>query len=356
VQAKFPLYWFKVSPHLIKQIHSTASAPIHFYNENNVGNLLLYPCHPWYVDSISKQPLIQKAIKLGLIIEVGLLGEDHYPTSSFRTVFLPKTNSFMKFSIHVRLTNCIRKNAWYELDNAVLLTQLICQCSENALLHCPKFSVMKEPAATTIDLSSIADGQRNVNVQEVIECFGILYRNGISEVDQAKYQPQMAAALFAWNKSGISLCAQMLQQLASEHGQSYFDFAVQWFDDYLDALSLGVFHYSFNLGIAFEPHLQNTVIGFENGLPAHVWIRDLEGTKLMESDWSISKLSELSEKARSSVYYSRKQGWNRIAYCTLINNISEAIFHISVGQQGLEYKLWLSIAGAIALWQSNEST
>jgi len=355
VQTKFPLYWFKISSHLLKQMYCDEIPPLDAISKINPTDELLYPCHPWEVKTILKQPLIQKAIKLGLISEVGELGEDNYPTSSVRTIFIPKTNIFMKFSIHVRLTNCVRKNAWYELESAVFLTNLIRKSSSLVLTHCPKFSVMNESSATTLDLSSIANDNDQANIQEVIECFGILYRDGITEEEQMKYQPQMAAALFAWDKGGESLCAKLIQDLAVEHEQSYSTFAIQWFNQYLDALLPGVFHYFFSLGIIFEPHLQNTVIGFENGLPAHIWIRDLEGTKLMESHWSSDKLSGLSQKARSSVYYSRSKGWKRIAYCTLINNISEAIFHISSKQESLEPQLWSSLANAIELWQSKES-
>lgn len=355
VQAKFPLYWFKIAPHLLKQMHCGEFLPLDSITKINPTDELLYPCHPWEVQTILKQPLIQKAIKLGLITEMGELGEEIYPTSSVRTIFIPKINGFMKFSIHVRLTNCVRKNAWYELESAVLLTSLISKISNSAETHCPKFSVMSESAATTLDLSSIADGNNQANIQEVIECFGILYRDGISESKQCQYQPQMAAAFFAWDKKGDSLCANMIQQLASKRGVSYSSFAIRWFNGYLDALLPGVFHYFFNLGVAFEPHLQNTVIGFEDDIPAHIWIRDLEGTKLMESHWPASEIAEVSEKVRDSVYYSRAKGWNRIAYCTLINNISEAIFHISTKQENLEATLWLSLAGTIKLWQSKES-
>jgi siderophore synthetase component len=355
VQAKFPLYWFKVAPQLLKQIYCSELPPLDLVNKINPTEALLYPCHPWEVSTILKQPLVHKAMQLGLMSEVGFLGSATYPTASVRTVFVPQTNSFMKFSIHVRLTNCVRKNAWYELQSAVLLTRLISECSTRALIHCPKFSVMPEPAATSLDLSPIAAAGQRDNIQEVIECFGILYRDGIAEYLQKKYQPQMAGALFAWDKNGDSLCVKKLQSLAAARGESYSSLAVQWFDAYLDALLPGIFHYFFNLGIAFEPHLQNTVVGFENGLPAHIWLRDLEGTKLMHSHWPADKLSELSEKAKDSVYYSREQGWNRIAYCTLINNISEAIFHLSAGQQALETQLWQALAAAIEQWQLNES-
>ena len=87
-------------------------------------------------------------------------------------------------------------------------------------------------------------------------------------------------------------------------------------------------------------------------MPCCVWIRDLEGTKLLPEFWSPESLNQLSERARQSVYYSREQGWNRIGYCTFINNISEAIFFIAEGDQTLEKTLWNSVKSAIVRWQS----
>jgi siderophore synthetase component len=356
VQAKFPLYWFKIAPQFLKQMSGDEFPPADLIGQVNPTDELLYPCHPWEVDTILKQPLVKKAIKAGLILGVGTLGEDVFPTSSVRTVLCKKTNSFMKFSIHVRLTNCVRKNAWYELESAVQLSKLIKPHTQKNSLHCPKFSIMHEPAASTLDLSSIACADEIDNVKEVIECFGILYRDGISHALQEQYQPEMAGALFAWDKKGDSVCVQRIQALAMQQNSDYGSLASKWFDAYLDALLPGVFHYFFDLGIAFEPHLQNTVVGFENGLPAHIWLRDLEGTKLMQSHWPKNSLQEMSKRARSSVYYSRELGWNRIAYCTLINNVSEAIFHLANGNRELEASLWLALAEAVKNWQVKEGT
>ena len=91
--------------------------------------------------------------------------------------------------------------------------------------------------------------------------------------------------------------------------------------------------------MVLEPHLQNTVIGFDSGLPTRVWIRDLEGTKLIPSYWPEEKLGHLSSGARASLYYTQVQGWKRIAYCTLVNNLAEAIFHLtSVHQTSAQQK------------------
>jgi len=104
--------------------------------------------------------------------------------------------------------------------------------------------------------------------------------------------------------------------------------------------------------VAFEPHLQNTLIGFDEGLPCCVYVRDLEGTKLLPNYWPMEKLSSLSERAQQSVYYSREAGWRRIGYCTLINNLSEAIFHLADGDNALETLLWEELLNQLKKWQT----
>jgi siderophore synthetase component len=42
-----------------------------------------------------------------------------------RTVYDPVADVFCKFSLNVRITNCVRKSAWYELAGSVALTRLL---------------------------------------------------------------------------------------------------------------------------------------------------------------------------------------------------------------------------------------
>jgi siderophore synthetase component len=97
----------------------------------------------------------------------------------------------------------------------------------------------------------------------------------------------------------------------------------------------------FRQGVVLEPHLQNTLLGFDQqGLPCRVWVRDLEGTKLVPQHWSAAQLEHLGERTRASLYYTPEQAWKRVAYCTLVNNLGEAIFHLAAGDDRLEQRLW----------------
>ncbi|EPF7752305.1 IucA/IucC family protein [Vibrio parahaemolyticus] len=358
VGAQVPLYWFEVDTSLLDVLSSDGDAnpaqrmlqqlaPQHTTSNGKT----LYPCHPWESYTILSNPSVKRAIEQGKITPLGLGGEKMQPTSSVRTLYHPDMDWFAKFSINVRLTNCVRKNAWYELDSAVQLTSILKPIRENEQLHNPVFKVMTEPYATTLNLESVAEHNWDDNTK-ARESFGILYRENfsLSEVDILK--PTLAGALFAYDKNGNSCIAQRLKNKARTTQNRYSDIATLWFERYLHCLIPGVFNYYFKHGVAFEPHLQNTLIGFEQEMPCCVWIRDLEGTKLLPEFWPAETLTDLSERARQSVYYSREQGWNRIGYCTFINNISEAIFFIAEGDEPLEQTLWNAVQSAIVRWQS----
>ncbi|ENP8339394.1 siderophore biosynthesis protein PvsD [Vibrio harveyi] len=357
VGASVPLYWFEVDNTLLDVLRSderhTPKSMIEQLapEKPHSGDATLYPCHPWESYTILQNPLVQRAIEQGKMTPLGLGGEKMLPTSSVRTMYHPETEWFAKFSINVRLTNCVRKNAWYELDSAVQLSSILHPIKESEQLQNPVFKVMTEPFATTINLESI-DSEQKEDLTKARESFGILYRENLSLCEIDVLEPTLAGALFAYDRNGDSCIAAQLETKAQASETTYHNIATLWFERYLHCLIPGVFNYYFKHGVAFEPHLQNTLIGFEKGMPCCVWIRDLEGTKLLPEFWSPESLNQLSERARQSVYYSREQGWNRIGYCTFINNISEAIFFIAEGDQTLEKTLWNSVKSAIVRWQS----
>jgi siderophore synthetase component len=356
----FQLYWFEIDPSVIEYLGNKAFdlscvSPGVTQEASNRASATLYPCHPWEVEKILGNPLVKKAIELGLIKPLGYQGQPWAPTSSVRTLYHPDSSLQMKLSIHVRLTNCVRKNAWYELESAVVLTELILGVGESIREDCPAFTVMPEPVATTVDLSSLAANTKlnhELLAESGRESFGILYRESISRADRESYQPALAASLFSWDSSGQSVIAESLKGVSARGGMSYDELATLWLTDYLAVLMPGLLRYFFDAGIVFEPHLQNTVIGFTDGMPSRIWIRDLEGAKLLPEKWPEHSLSKMSERAKSSVYYSREKGWQRIAYCLMINNISEAIFHLSAGNNDLESRLWDRLRLSLNEWQA----
>lgn len=349
VRASFQLYWFEVDDTLVRSEGGCNTATDETFSRLHSSGLGLYPCHPWEAEALLKEPLVQAAIGRGLLKPLGPLGEEVSPTSSVRTVYHAALDYQLKFSVRVRLTNCIRKNAWYELESAVALSRILGELAPRVQGICPAFALMLEPLSSTIDLGELAAELNLAGVERCRESFGILFRRNIPVLERAQFQPEVAAGLFAWNRRGESEIVMRLREIASERNAAYSAVAGEWFAHYVDALLPGICHYLFHYGVVFEPHLQNTVIGFRDGMPVRVWIRDLEGTKLLPEHWPAERLAGMSRRALESIYYSREKGWQRIAYCMLINNFSEAIFHLADGDPGLETALWQQLREAIAV-------
>jgi siderophore synthetase component len=349
---RFPLYWFRVDPRLRKDYGIDVGDTL--IRAAGGGNL--YPCHPWEVDLILVNPAFQAARERGWIEPVGPRGLALSPTSSVRTMYHPDLDYFLKLSIHVRLTNCVRKNAWYELESAVALTRLLQPVWNDVRRRVRGFDVLTEPAATTLDFNAASDDADAVRA--LTESFGMLYRDTLGAVMRERYEPRVAGALFATDRNGARPCEAMVRSHAAKAGLRYDEAAVRWFDSYAALLLDGVWLAFFEHGVVLEPHLQNTLLGFEDGLPARVWVRDLEGTKLTDSAWAGERLEGVSARARESLLYPRALGWKRVAYCALINNLGEAMFHLAAGAgdghafERLEQRLWDVVGGIALSWSA----
>ncbi len=320
-----------------------------------VGYQLL-PCHPYQLTRFQSEPLFKAAVAAKQIILLGQSKNTWYPTSSVRTLYDPQSDFFLKFSLHVRLTNCVRKNAWYELESAIFITNLLKRFGASAGAYFPAFSLMAEPASVTINLHKWQPDADHEQVKTLSEAFGLLFRTAYGEGEVNQHQPRVAGALFADDEQFNSVMAGVIAALAKRRNISSVEASLLWFDAYVELLLRPIFYYFFKLGVIFEPHLQNTVIGFSDHLPSLIQLRDLEGTKLVEGKWSDQQLQGMSVRARQSVSYSREQGFKRIAYCALVNNLSEAIHHISGCDLDLEKRLWSMVKAEIIEYQQDFGT
>ncbi|QKJ87617.1 siderophore biosynthesis protein [Paramixta manurensis] len=348
VSARFPLFWFRIDPSLL-QVRGAAPVTSML---NTLVDEHCYPCHPWEVQHITRSPLYARAFSAGLITPLGLRGPTFAATSSVRTLYREDLPYYLKLSIHVRLTNCVRKNAWYELESAVVLSALLETTFTRLEAAAPGFHIMREPAASSLDFSAIAEPQQADEVRHLQECFGILYRENLAVEQHGPQAPWLAAALFAVDRTGHSPVQRCLQQLSAAQGISHQQASQLWLRHYLAVLLPGVLDAFFREGVVFEPHLQNVLLSIKDHLPAQIWVRDLEGTKLTTERWSARALAGMSSRARQSVWYSREQGWRRVAYCLLINHLSEVLFRLADGNRQLEQRLWDCLAQQLAPWQA----
>lgn len=350
--AAFPLTYFAVREDDLLQgslwpstdwISSLAPAGL----EVPAGHVAL-PVHPWQAGFLGRQPVMQEALARGRIKALGEAGPLWYPTASVRTLYRPGAPFFYKFSLHMRLTNCVRKNAYYELESAVGLSRLLQTELAGWQVLFPDTRLLHEPAFVSVDFKEASEAERTL----LTEGFGLLLRKGLQETEQAGHTPLLAAALFQRDITGESPVRHYVQRLAKRRGLDVSTATLAWFDAYLERVLGPVLSCYFHHGVAFEPHLQNVLVVLDNDLPKQVLLRDLEGTKLVDEQWPESRLTGMGPRARQSVRYSADQGWARVAYCLLANNLFQAVFHLSTGDARLERRLWQRFREHLAAYQA----
>ncbi|MEV4253326.1 IucA/IucC family protein [Spirillospora sp. NPDC049652] len=266
----------------------------------------LLPAHPWQLDLLRDDPLLRRAFASGLVSDLGPGPSDAFPTSSVRTAYLPDADAFLKFGLDVRITNCVRKNAWYELAGAVALDRML-----RPVFAALGATLLAEPAYRTLALA----GRR------LHEGLGVIVRQGVRGLPG---RPLLAAALAA--PGGLAaLPAARTEPLT-------------WWDAYVSQVAPPVLRACLEHGVVLEPHLQNVLVCVDDdGMPVQAAFRDLEGTKLVAGRWD---LGHLPARVREAVTYDEHQGWDRVIYCLLVNHLTEVAAALADLHPDLEPRLW----------------
>ncbi len=350
----FPLHYFAVHRDAVHQQSMldqqctdivTAHAPQGLAKD---GDYLLIPTHPWQARWLLEKPLIVDAMRDGRIRHLGAQGNLYYPTSSVRTLYQPGNPYFYKFSLHVRLTNCVRKNAVYELEGALQVNRIMSGLIPELRALFPGTVIMEEPAFLSVDLQD-NDAQCN---REVTEGFGLILRRGFDANNLLPGAvPLLAGSLFGNHVLGEARLAALLQQVCERERMTPEAATEEWFSSYVQQVMYPVLHCYFAHGVVFEPHLQNVVIGLVNDWVMQVFLRDFEGVKLLSEHYPAETLSRISQCAREALLYEREAGWKRVAYCLFVNNFCEAIHQLSAGKPILQQRLWNQVRHHLQRYQ-----
>lgn len=287
------------------------------------------PVHPMQASYLLQLPAVRRAVAESLIEDLGQGGEPYAPTASVRTLYHPNRRWFLKGSLNIRITNCVRKNAIYELESALAIQRRLQPLQMELKQQFPGFRLLSEPGYLTLKLP----GDDAAADKAVQEGFGLIVRENVHAALAEDEQAILAGALF---QEG----APLVDRVPINHPRL-------WLRSYAEALIPPMLDAFFRHGLIFEPHLQNTLICLRNGYPSGTAVRDFEGVKLVEDRWPEHRTRDLSTRARQSVLYSEAQGWNRVRYCLFINNLSEAVHYLSNDSAHLEAELWETIAQVI---------
>ena len=279
----------------------------------------LLPVHPWQFDLLRHNVTLREALNDGRLLDLGTGGPLCTPTSSVRTLHVG--DGFLKFSLNVRITNCVRKNSAYELAAAVALTRV---------LDTLPIPILREPAYRTVDLGD----------RELYEGFGVIVREGLSRHLAPGVTPLLAAAI----ADEYPLSPAHVSHLVRP------DDVLGWWRTYLRLLVSPVLTAFFAHGVVLEPHLQNVLVCVDpTGTPVRMLFRDLEGTKLLAAHHG-PVLAALSPDVAGPMTYTPEQGWRRVAYCLLVNHVSEVLAALADLRPDLEAALWGAVRAELAAY------
>lgn len=295
--------------------------------------------HPVQADLFRQDARVAEMIREGIIGDLGQNGWPAAPTASMRTWYIEGHPWFLKGSLNVRITNCVRKNAWYELESTLVIDRIMHRLAQRKDSVLEALCVAQEPA--TVHWAP-TEGDDDVK-RWFREQTGVILRENFCQ----RFSPDhclLSATLFARDTQLMPMVLPFIEGAALSDGDRILPSECrirQWFQDYLRTLVAPVMGLFFRHGIVMEPHLQNCVLIHDEGMPWKMLLRDFEGVKLTDDkgvDWLAGE--SLHPRVRESMIYRREQGWNRIAYCLLVNHVAEAILALSWQRPELGDALW----------------
>ncbi|MFI6282781.1 IucA/IucC family protein [Streptomyces sp. NPDC050988] len=260
----------------------------------------LLPVHPWQLDLVGARPEIRGAFADGRLVRLGPSAWTAWPTAAIRTLYVPDTDLFLKFSLDVRITNDIRRLWRHDL----------LRLRRTNLAVTSAFAATDTPAAWLSDR-----GYRTADF--AFEELAVLVRDGLRTHVIPGATPVLAAALTEGTPGTEG--SQGIEAFEGSPLEGLADPAA-WWSAYLrqvvpPALELFARH-----GVVLEAHLQNTVVAVDSdGMPVQALFRDAEGVKLLPE-------------------VTRAAGWERLVYCLVVNNLLEIAEALGERYPGLE--LW----------------
>ncbi|MFG3015218.1 IucA/IucC family protein [Streptomyces cinerochromogenes] len=244
----------------------------------------LLPAHPWQLDLVARD--LAPAFADGRLLRLGTTAFDTWPTAAVRTVYEPRRDLFLKFSLDVRITNDIRRLWRHDLR----------RLRRTDTVATDAFAAMGPPAAWLSDR-----GYRTAAF--AFEELAVLVRDGLRGHLLPGATPLLAAGL-AEGFEGSPLAA------APD--------PAGWWEAYLrqvvpPALTAFDAH-----GVVLEAHLQNTLVAVNAaGTPVQALFRDAEGAKLLAD-------------------VTRAAGWERLVYCLVVNHLTEIAGALAEHHPGLD--------------------
>lgn len=242
----------------------------YFLKEHGIDNLtnkVLIPVHPWQAIYLQSLEPIQRLLKDGGLIDLGLAGEYFTATSSVRTVYSENVPYMLKLSLNVMITNSVRMQYKRELDRAISVSKFWQgMIAQDLYKNFPVFIPITDPAFICLH----ENGQ-------MIEESAVLFRT-----NPFMNNNNNAGCLASFCQDNPikpgNRFNQIIPHLAKIQGVTESIAGLIWFNQFLEVCIAPLLWLFTHYEIALEAHQQNLLVGLnEDGLPEVSYYRDSQG-------------------------------------------------------------------------------
>lgn len=295
------------------------------------------PVHPWQAAYLEARPPTDAVTVLrntGRLRFLGPVGPRATPTSSVRTVVTrrgltndnstgpdhtqPSSGPVWKLPLHVRLTHFVRTNPPDHLRRAVDASALIAR-RRPGWRH-PGFGVLVETGWRGVDAREVGDDRAAdlaVLVREPPPPGSAVLAGLLAEGPRGEPPPLLARV----RATGAGSAA--------------------WLRRHLAVATIPLLRIFDTDGIGLEAHVQNVLVGDDDGWPARLRVRDMEGVH-------VDRTRAHGLPCSSPVLYDPEEAWRRLRYHAIVNHLGHLVATLGFFGDTAEGELWGVVADELA--------
>ncbi|AZA98668.1 GNAT family N-acetyltransferase [Chryseobacterium joostei] len=291
------------------------------YDSKTANDYYVVPCHPWEAQYLQTTKGYADLLGSGKVIHLGPSGEEFFATSSIRTLYSPKFNWMLKFSLHVLMTGSVRTNSLKDLKRGYASSVWWEQEKESFEKDFSSLKLLLEPSSLSVDYNG-----------ENIDSFNILIReNPFSSKDKVLL---LARLCQDETTDRSNFTTHFFNDVVAHLSKETEDAVINWFQKYAQLLISPLNRLFNQFGMAPEVHQQNLLIQLNDQLlPETIYVRDGQGYLLRESfkekyTKSIENCPEIE-----TLFIRDERLLDIVSHHLLVSNFSALIS--SIGKTGL---------------------
>lgn len=341
----FPLHWLAVDPELTDTVTIDEGAdllPLELVRPEALARLggrrddwPLLPVHPWQAAHLERVPHVECLLQEGRLVVLGPLGPTVRPTSSVRTVWDASSRCFMKLPLAVRVTNFVRVNPPEQLARSLHASAVLARVLPH--LHLDRLTVLLERGYRGVRPRTLDQEA----AQDLLAHTAVVVRDG---PDLSRGSPMVVAALLEPSAcSGVTPLDRALRSAAAAAARDPAAVVDTWLRRYLDVSLVPLLRLLAEGGVGLEAHTQNSLVTFEDGWPAHLHARDLEGASVDRSHPMAARGYGGVLRPDSPALYETDEVWRRFAYYVVVNQVSDVVAGLARSSGVEEARLWAEV-------------